>query len=246
MRIDWRGLPDADCPMRIDCLTLFPEIFSGYLQASLIHKAQQRQLLAVHCHQLRDWSDDEKHHKVDDRPYGGGPGMLLKVGPIVEAVEAIEPMDPRPVTRILLTPQGERLNQTRAQQLAQLPRLLLICGRYEGFDERVIDILQPQQLSIGDYVLNGGEVAALAVIDAVARLLPGVIGDEASHQNDSFSFTDGQLEFPQYTRPPEFRGHSVPEVLLSGDHEKIARWRAAKHRTNEMGETACAIDPFDS
>ena len=211
--------------MRIDVLTLFPEIFSGYLAESLIEKAQQRGTLEVHRHQLRQWSQDAKHQKVDDRPYGGGPGMVLQVGPLVEAVEAIEAIDPRPARRILLTPQGERLEQARVEELATSERLLLICGRYEGVDERVLELLQPEQISIGDYVLNGGEVAAMVMIDAVTRLLPGVLGDEQSHLEDTFSGAERRLKFPQYTRPPEYRGFRVPEVLLSGDHGRIAQWR---------------------
>lgn len=161
--------------------------------------------------------------------------MLLQVEPTVTCVEAVEAMDPRPAHRILLTPQGARLDQPTAERLALLPRILLMCGRYEGFDQRVIDILQPEELSIGDFVLNGGEVAAMVVIDSVVRLLPGVLGDENSNWDDSFSRGNRMLEFPQYTRPREFRGHEVPEVLLSGDHGRIAKWRAeqALSRTRE-------------
>jgi tRNA (guanine37-N1)-methyltransferase len=156
--------------------------------------------------------------------------MLIQVEPTVKCVEGVEAMDARPVHKILLTPQGKRLDQPTAERLASIPRLMLLCGRYEGFDQRVIDIVQPEELSIGDFVLNGGEVAAMVVIDAVVRLLPGVLGDEASSWDDSFSRGNRMLEFPQYTRPREFRGHQVPEVLLSGDHGRIAQWRAEQVR----------------
>jgi len=210
--------------MRVDVLTLFPGMFSGYLQESLLHKAIVRRLLQVHVHDIRQWSRN-KHQKVDDRPYGGGPGMVLKVEPVVESIEDVRGQASDPGQLILLSPQGERLNQRRVAELAQQPRLILVCGRYEGFDQRVIDLLQPRELSIGDYILNGGEVAAMVVIDAVLRLIPGVLGDELSNQDDSFSRDDGWLESAQYTRPREFRGLSVPEILLSGDHAAIAEWR---------------------
>jgi tRNA (guanine37-N1)-methyltransferase len=210
--------------MRVDVLTLFPGMFPGYLQESLLHKAIQRNLLHVAIHDIRQWSRD-KHQKVDDRPYGGGPGMVLKVEPIVESVEAVRRLAPELGRLILLTPQGERLTQSRVVQLAQEPRLILVCGRYEGFDQRVVDLLHPLELSIGDYILNGGEVAAMVVIDTVIRLIPGVLGDESSSQDDSFSRDEGWLESAQYTRPREYRGLAVPEILLSGDHAAIARWR---------------------
>ncbi|WP_153559104.1 tRNA (guanosine(37)-N1)-methyltransferase TrmD [Roseimaritima sediminicola] len=212
--------------MRFDIVTLFPAIFDGYLTQSLLHKAIQRQLVEIHRHDLRDWSHDPKHHKIDDRPFGGGPGMLIQAPPTVECVEDIERASPVPARRILLTPQGRRLDQPLAEDLATSPRVLLLCGRYEGFDQRVLDILQPEEISIGDFVLNGGEVAAMIVVDAVVRLLPGVLGDELSNFDDSFSRGNRMLEFPQYTRPREYRGHRVPEVLLEGDHGRIAAWRA--------------------
>ncbi len=212
--------------MRFDILTLFPAIFSGYLSQSLLEKAITRGLVQIHCHNLRDWSDDPKHHKVDDRPFGGGPGMLLQVAPTVACAEAVQTMDATPPRTLIMTPQGRRLDQRLAEDLATTPRLMLLCGRYEGFDQRVIDILQPEEISVGDFVLNGGEVAAMIVIDAVVRLLPGVLGDEQSSFDDSFSRGNRLLEFPQYTRPREFRGHAVPDVLLSGDHQRIAQWRA--------------------
>lgn len=221
--------------MRFDIVTLFPAIFDGYLTQSLLDKAIQRDLVQIHRHNLRDWASGNPHRQVDDRPFGGGPGMLIQVEPTIACVEAVEALDDRPVRRILLTPQGKRLDQPTAEDLASSPRILLLCGRYEGFDQRVIDILQPEELSIGDFVLNGGEVAAMVVIDAVVRLLPGVLGDEKSSLDDSFSRGNRMLEFPQYTRPREFRGHSVPEVLLSGDHGRIAQWRAeqVKIRTQQ-------------
>ena len=220
--------------MRFDVLTLFPTIFSGYLEQSLLGKAIERGCLDVHVHDMRNWSSDP-HHKVDDRPYGGGPGMVLQVGPVVECVEAVTELADEPAELILLTPQGKPLNQRVVEELAEVPRMIVICGRYEGFDQRIIDILQPTELSIGDYVLNGGEVAAMVLVDAVMRLIPGVLGDESSNVDDSFSSGNRLLEFPQYTRPREYRGRDVPEVLLSGDHEAIARWRAEQtvDRTKE-------------
>lgn len=221
--------------LRFDVVTLFPEIFSGYLTQSLLAKAIDRQLVEIHLHNLRDWSADPKHHKVDDRPYGGGPGMLIRVEPVIHCVEAIQALDPRPAQVILMTPQGERLRQPSVETLAPIGRLILLCGRYEGFDHRVVEILKPLELSIGDFVLNGGEVAAMVVIDATIRLVPGVLGDEQSSWDDSFSRGNRLLEFPQYTRPAEFRGHRVPEILTSGDHGLIAKWRAEQshHRTRE-------------
>lgn len=210
--------------MRFDVLTLFPDIFTGYLSQSLLNKAIDRDLVHVDVHDMRRWSTD-KHQKVDDRPYGGGPGMVLCVKPVVESVEDIQKAGNTPGRVVLLTPQGRQLNQKVIEELAQEERLLLLCGRYEGFDQRVIDILQPDEISIGDFVLNGGEVAAMVVIDSVIRLIPGVLGDETSAVDDSFSEGNRQLEFAQYTRPRDFRGHVVPEVLLGGNHEEIARWR---------------------
>lgn len=209
--------------MRFDVLTLFPEMFPGYLGQSLLNKAIEKRLVEVHVHDIRAWAQS-KHHTVDDRPFGGGPGMVLKVEPVVECVEAVQALG-SPGRVLLLTPQGRRLTQPIVEELAAAGRLILMCGRYEGFDQRVIDILQPDEVSIGDYVLNGGEVAAMVVIDAVVRLVPGVLGDEQSNIDDSFSRGNRGLEFAQYTRPREYRGHAVPEVLLGGNHEEIARWR---------------------
>lgn len=211
--------------LRIDIVTLFPQIFAGYMTQSLLAKAIQKGLIEIAVHDLREWSVDQKHHKIDDRPYGGGPGMLICVEPVINCVEDVQKMAPEPGKVVLLTPQGEPLRQPRVETLAQQGRLILLCGRYEGFDQRVIDILQPFELSIGDYVLNGGEVAAMVVVDSTVRMIPGVLGDEQSSWDDSFSRGNRILEFPQYTRPAEFRGLQVPEILLSGDHQKIADWR---------------------
>ncbi len=211
--------------MRFDVLTLFPEIFPGYLSQSLLNKAIERGLTDVQVHNIRDWTKD-KHHSIDDRPFGGGPGMVMMAPPVVECAEAVMNLDQRPAHTVLLTPQGRTLNQRVAEELSEYPRIMLLCGRYEGFDQRVSDILQPEELSVGDFVLNGGEVAAMIVIDTLVRLIPGVLGDERSSQEDSFSRANRLLEFPQYTRPREYRGHEVPEVLLSGDHGKIEQWRS--------------------
>lgn len=217
--------------MRVDVVTLFPEIFSGYLSESLLCKAIQKELISVHLHNLRDWSKD-KHHKVDDRPYGGGPGMLIRAEPVVDCVEAIQ-LQAVPGKVFLMSPQGTVLNQSLVQQIQQLPRIILVCGRYEGFDQRIIDILQPSEISLGDFILNGGEVAAMAIIDSVMRLIPGALGDERSSQQDSFSHPD-ELEFPQYTRPRVFRGLEVPEVLVNGNHQSIAQWREQQSRARSL------------
>ncbi len=213
--------------MQFDVLTLFPEIFSGYLGQSLLKKALDAGLVNVRLHNLRDWARG-KHHQVDDRPFGGGPGMVIKVEPVVEAVEAVQSRLPTPAPVILLSPQGRTLNQVTVEQLSRQRQLILLCGRYEGFDQRVLDILQPDEISIGDFVLNGGEVAAMVLIDALMRLVPGVLGDEQSPVDDSFSSGNRLLECAQYTRPRVYRGHGVPEILLSGDHGAIARWRKAQ------------------
>lgn len=215
--------------MRLDVLTLFPGMFPGYLGQSLLNKAIEKRLVSVQVHDLRDWSD-EPHRKVDDRPYGGGPGMILMVEPVVRAVEAIQPLEPTPAELILLTPGGQPLDQRLIEELATVPRFLLLCGRYEGFDQRVSDILQPREISVGDYILNGGEVAAMVMIDTLVRMVPGVLGDEQSSIEDSFSRGNRLLEYPQYTRPREFRGLEVPDVLLSGNHPEIRRWRDEQSR----------------
>lgn len=223
--------------MRFDVLTLFPEMFPGYLGQSLLKRAIDAGLVEVRLHNIRDWSDD-RHKSVDDRPYGGGPGMVLMVKPVVECVEAVRRQDAEAGRLLMLSPQGRRLDQSVVEQLAAERRLILLCGRYEGFDERIKQILSPDEISVGDFVLNGGEVAAMVVIDAVLRLVPGVLGDERSNKQDSFSGDQRLLEGAQYTRPREFRGLTVPEVLLSGNHPEIARWRHEQglRRTQERTE----------
>ncbi|MEZ6070379.1 MAG: tRNA (guanosine(37)-N1)-methyltransferase TrmD [Pirellulales bacterium] len=225
--------------MRIDVLTLFPEMFAGYVGQSLLKLAIQRGLVDVRLHNIRDWSSD-KHQSVDDRPFGGGPGMVMMAPTVVECVEAVQTGNdetydeehPRvePGHLVMLTPQGRRLDQRVVEELSTQRRLVLLCGRYEGFDERIRMVLAPDEISVGDYVLNGGEVAAMTVIDAVIRLVPGVLGDDESAHCDSFSSGNRLLEHEQYTRPREYRGLEVPEVLLSGNHEEIARWRAERSR----------------
>lgn len=211
--------------MRIDVITLFPEVMQPYLSASIPGRAQAAGVVTIALHQLRDYSTDP-HRKVDDRPFGGGPGMVLTCQPVIDAVHAIEAQDARPALRILLTPQGTPFNQHMAQRLAAQPRLLLLCGHYEGFDERIAELLRPEEVSLGDFVLSGGELAALAVIDAVVRLLPGALGDAQSAADESFAGRG--LEYPQYTRPRDFAGRTVPDVLLSGNHAAIAAWRRAQ------------------
>ena len=220
--------------MRFDVLTLFPEMFPAYLGQSLLNLAIEGGLVDVRLHNIRDWAEG-RHKNVDDRPYGGGPGMVLMVKPVVECVEAVRAMDAESGHLIMLSPQGRRLDQAVVEELAGKRRLILLCGRYEGFDERVKEILHPDEISIGDFVLNGGEVAAMVIIDAVIRLVPGVLGDERSNKQDSFSGDERLLEGAQYTRPREYRGHVVPEVLISGNHPEIARWRKEQSvkRTSE-------------
>lgn len=210
--------------MRIDVLTLFPEMFSGYLGQSLLKRAIDAGIVHIQIHNIRDWAQG-KHKQVDDRPFGGGPGMVLRPEPVVECVEAVQGQGEGPGHLILLSPQGRRLDQRIAAELADRNRLVLVCGRYEGVDQRVIELLRPDELSIGDYILGGGEVAAMVVVDAVVRLVPGVLGDEESNKQDSFSGQPPLLEFPQYTRPREYRGLAVPDVLMTGNHPEIARWR---------------------
>jgi tRNA (guanine37-N1)-methyltransferase len=219
--------------MRIDVLTLFPEMFAPVLGGSILKRAQDKALASYHVHQLRDYTTDP-HRKVDDRPFGGGPGMVLMCQPVLDAVKAIEAADPRPATRILLAPTGRKFSQPLAEELAKLPRLLLIAGHYEGFDERIHHLLQPTEISIGDYILSGGEVPAMVVLDAVVRLLPGVLGDNLSSHGESFGTADetvqGGLEYPHYTRPREYAGLGVPDILLSGDHGKVEQWRREQAR----------------
>ena len=211
--------------MLFEVMTLFPDMFESYLSESVLNKARQRNLIEVRLHNIRDWANN-KHFKVDDSPYGGGPGMVLKVDCVVPCVEQIRQSHPDSGRLLMLTPQGRSFDQKFVEELAEEKRILLLCGRYEGFDERISQILQPEEVSLGDFVLNGGEVAAMAVIDSVIRLVPGVLGDEFSSALDSFSKGNRYLEGPQYTRPREYRGLEVPKILLNGDHEKICLWRA--------------------
>ncbi len=208
--------------MRFDVLTIFPAIFSAPLDETILRRARDAGLIEVRVHDLRDWATD-RHRTVDDYPFGGGPGMVMKPEPLFEAVRSIQPLAETPATVVLMTPQGERLDQGLVEELAALPRLLLICGRYEGVDERVREHLVDREVSIGDFVVSGGELPALLLIDAVSRQVPGVLGSDASLEEESFG--GGLLEYPQYTRPAEFEGRAVPEVLLSGHHAEIAKWR---------------------
>ena len=233
--------------MRIDVLTLFPQMFESVLGSSILKRAADPDLrpddgtsagppVSYHLTDIRDFAGN-KHQKVDRPPYGGGPGMVMQCQPVWDAVQAVEAVDPREATRILMTPQGVRLDQPLVDGLATRPRLLIIAGHYEGIDERVVEARDPiLQISIGDYVLSGGEVPAMVLIDAVVRLIPGVLGDEESAVRDSFSAgNDGLLDCPHYTRPPEWQGRNVPDVLLSGDHAAIEAWRRdqARNRTAE-------------
>jgi tRNA (guanine37-N1)-methyltransferase len=210
--------------MKVDVLTLFPEMFAGPLDVSMVQRARTAGLLDLKVHNLRDWTHD-RHKTVDDKPFGGGPGMVLKPEPLFEAVESLV----RENTRvILMAPDGQKFDQATARQLAGEQHLLFVCGSYEGVDERVREALVDLEISIGDYVLTNGGLPAMVVIDAITRLLPGVLGHEQSAADESFSH--GLLEYPQYTRPAEFRGMTVPEVLLSGNHAQIAQWRAEQAR----------------
>ena len=228
--------------IEFELVTLFPEIFDGFLGATLLGKAIASGLVAAHRTSPRDFAPG-RHRQVDDAPYGGGPGMIMRVEPIAAAIESIEAAR-GPSHRILLTPQGRPFDQKRARELAALPRLLLVCGRYEGVDERVGAQLCHEQLSIGDFVLAGGELAAAIVVEAVARLVPGVLGCGLSADDESFS--TGRLEYPQWTRPPTWNGHAVPEVLSSGDHAQVARWRRreALRRTLERRPDLVVAKPL--
>jgi tRNA (guanine37-N1)-methyltransferase len=218
--------------LRVDVLTLFPALFDGFLGESILKRAIDKGLLEVKLWNLRDWCEG-KHRQVDDRPFGGGPGMVLMAPPVVSAVESVQSLV-EPVGRLIaLTPSGRPLTQEWVRTLARETRLVLLCGRYEGFDERILEVLEPELLSIGDYVLSGGEVAAMVVIDAVMRLIPGVLGDAESAEDESFG-REGGLEYPHYTRPREYRGRGVPEILLGGDHAAIDRWRRAQALARTM------------
>lgn len=215
--------------MQFEVFTLLPEVFPSYLETSILKRARDRGLIDVRVHNIRDYTHD-KHHMTDDTPYGGGGGMVMKPEPVFEAIESVlglSPLSPpEPVSNIpiiLLTPQGRVFNQTIAKELSAHPHIALLCGRYEGIDERIREHLVTDEISIGDYVLTGGEIPALILIDAISRLLPNVLGDPTGAEDDSHAM--GLLEYPHYTRPPEFRGWQAPEVLLSGDHAKIDKWR---------------------
>ncbi|MEX1255244.1 MAG: tRNA (guanosine(37)-N1)-methyltransferase TrmD [Dehalococcoidia bacterium] len=231
--------------MRIDIITLFPEMFHGPFDASIVARAVEQQIVQIALHNLRDWGDG-RHKVVDDYPYGGGAGMVLKPEPVFQAVEAVQPLAPEPARVILLTPQGRLLTQPIVDGLAAHTRLLLLCGHYEGVDERVREHLADDEISIGDYVLSGGELAAMVLVDALVRRLPGALGSEASLEEESHA--EGLLEYPQYTRPPDFRGWAVPDILLSGHHEEIRRWRrresllrTARRRPDLLAQ-ACLTD----
>ena len=224
-------------PVRIDVLTLFPEFFTSPLAASLLGKALKSERASVHCTNFRDYATD-KHRSVDDVPYGGGVGMVLKPEPLFAAVEALPNLPPRAI--LLLTPQGEPLKQAHLQEFSQLQQLILICGHYEGVDERVREHLVTREISLGDFVLTGGEIPALALIDGVIRLLPGTVGKAASLVEESFE--GGLLEYPHYTRPPEFRGWPVPEVLRSGNHKAIAQWRQEQRRARTQERRPDLLD----
>jgi tRNA (guanine37-N1)-methyltransferase len=213
--------------MQFEVFTLLPEVFPPYLESSMLLRARQRGLIEVRVHNIRDYTHD-RHHTTDDTPYGGGGGMVMKPEPVFEAVETVlgtssVPAQPTSVPVILLTPQGRVFTQRVAEELSRHERIALLCGRYEGVDERIREHLVTDEISVGDYVLTGGELPALIIIDAVSRLIPGMLGDPTGAEDDSHSM--GLLEYPHYTRPPEFRGWQVPEVLLSGDHGKIEKWR---------------------
>ena len=219
--------------MRIDVLTLFPEMFESPLSCSILKRAQDKGIVEIALTNIRDFATDN-YRKVDDKPYGGGPGMVMMPGPVFDCFEHVRKLAPQKGPVILLTPQGQKFDQEKALRLSAEKRLILIAGRYEGFDERIRIGLNAEQISIGDYVISGGELAAMVIIDAVVRLLAGALGDENSPKDDSFSA--GLLEYPQYTRPELFRGMKVPDILLSGDHAKIAQWRRrqALQRTERL------------
>jgi tRNA (guanine37-N1)-methyltransferase len=221
-------------PLHFDILTLFPGIFDGFLSESVLKNTLDAEKIRIRLHNMRDWADD-KHSTMDDRPFGGGPGMVLKVDRVVPCVEDVQRQQAAPGRLLMPTPQGQTFNQQLAESLAEEKRIVLLCGRYEGFDERITELLKPEEISIGDYILNGGEIAAMVVIETVMRLLPGVLGDEDSNRYDSFSSGNRLLDCAQYTRPREYRGLAVPEVLLNGHHGEINRWReeSIQQRTTE-------------
>ncbi|HTW94648.1 MAG TPA: tRNA (guanosine(37)-N1)-methyltransferase TrmD [Tepidisphaeraceae bacterium] len=213
--------------MRIDILTLFPELFTSFLGTSIPRRAAEKKIVSYHLTNFRRFATDS-HQSVDDKPFGGGPGMVMMAPIVVEAVEAVEKEDPTLPRRILLTPQGRRWDQGLASEMAAEKRLLIIAGHYEGFDERISQTLDPLEVSIGDFVLSGGELAAMVIVESVVRLLPGVLGAEDGAADETFA--GGLLEYPQYTRPREFAGLAVPEILLSGNHAAIAAWRLEQRK----------------
>ncbi|OGO51010.1 MAG: tRNA (guanosine(37)-N1)-methyltransferase TrmD [Chloroflexi bacterium RBG_16_68_14] len=231
--------------MHIDIITLFPEMFRGPFDASIVARAVEQGLVQIELHNLRDWGEG-RHKVVDDSPHGGGAGMVLKPEPLFAAVEAVRPLAAEPGRVVLLTPQGRLLTQAIVNELAQFPRLVLLCGHYEGVDERVREHLVDDEISIGDYVLSGGEPAAMVLVDAVVRRLPGALGSEASLAEESHA--QGLLEYPQYTRPADYRGWRVPDILLSGHHEEVRRWRRRQsllrtaRRRPDLLAKACLTD----
>ncbi len=208
--------------MRVDILTLFPEMFDGAFGHGITRRARESGVLDIHLHRLTDWSDG-RYQRADDAPYGGGPGMVMRVEPLARAVDAIRAMDARMPRTLLLSPRGRLLDQPEVTRIAREERILLVAGRYEGVDERFLILTGAEEISVGDYVLSGGEIPAMVVVEAATRLLPGALGDEASAADDSFS--NGLLEYPQYTRPAVWRGVEVPEILRSGDHDAVRRYR---------------------
>ena len=218
--------------MRFDVVTIFPAMFAPVFQQGVVGRAMERGLVQLHTHDLRDHTHD-RHRQVDDMPFGGGPGMVIKPEPVIEAVETIRPHNPGPV--VLMEPWGERLDQRIAAELAAEPGLIIVCGRYEGIDDRVRTALDAREISIGDYVLSGGEIPAMVLIDSISRLVPGVVGDPDSLTNDSFS--SEPFGWPQFTRPAEYRGMTVPDVLLSGDHARIRQWRRQQAAQRHVSHT---------
>ena len=233
--------------MQFEVFTLLPDVFPPYLESSILQRARQRGLVSVNVHNIRDYTHD-RHHVTDDTPYGGGGGMIMKSEPVFEAVESVLGLDahrtqPQPVPVIMLTPQGRVFTQSVANELSQYERVALLCGRYEGLDERIREHLVTDEISIGDYVLTGGELPALILIDAVTRLIPGALGDPDGAADDSHA--TGLLEYPHYTRPPDFRGWKVPEILLSGDHAKVDQWRREQSLLRTLARRPDLLDKLD-
>lgn len=232
--------------VQFDILTLFPEMFHSYLGQGHLKKAIDRGLVNIQLHNFRDYAPG-KRRQVDDKPFGGGPGMLIMCQPVFDCVEAVQALPPHPGRLLMMSPSGQRLSQSLVEQLANEPRLLILCGRYEGFDDRIRQGLKPLEVSVGDFICNGGEVPAMLIVDSVIRLIPNVLHDETSSRYDSFSHS-GLLEHPQFTRPREFRGMQVPEVLIQGDHAKIQQWQLAEslRRTQERRQDLLTSPPSAS